>query len=327
MFGRYHIGEPAAFYEKTSSWSVAQDPGSSVNVASTITTTILPNGQTSLRVSEARIEPKYMLIRLPGQTLESFVLLRPFVPYSEDDSKKTLTSFMVADSEQASYGKLTVYQMPSGTNIDGPSIVNSNILASPQVAQQLTLLNQQGSRAQLGAMMLVPVNNSIVYVRPLYVSSDNNTQIPELKKVIAVFGGEVVMRDTLRDALRVLFPGANPQTFESGSIIQENTPVPDGSLGPLPGSTTTTTVPSTGNETKDQLIDSAAKALVDADVALRNGDLATYQAKVREAQVLLAQAQAMSDGATGAATTTSAPSATTTSLLQRSATPASFLLR
>jgi uncharacterized membrane protein (UPF0182 family) len=327
MFGRYHIGEPAAFYEKTSSWSVAQDPGSSVNAASTITTTILPNGQTSLRVSEARIEPKYMLIRLPGQTLESFVLLRPFVPYSEDDSKKTLTSFMVADSEQASYGKLTVYEMPSGTNIDGPSIVNSNILASPQVAQQLTLLNQQGSRAQLGAMMLVPVNNSIVYVRPLYVSSDNNTQIPELKKVIAVFGGEVVMRDTLRDALRVLFPGANPQTFESGSIIQENIPVPDGVPGISPGSTTTTTVPSTGNETKDQLIDAAAKALVDADVALRNGDLATYQAKVREAQALLAQAQAMSDGATGAATTTSAPSATTTSLLQRSATPASFLLR
>jgi len=134
------------------------------------------------------------------------------------------------------------------------------------------------------------------------------------------------MRDTLRDALRVLFPGANPQTFESGSIIQENIPVPDGVPGTLPGSTTTTTVPSTGNETKDQLIDSAAKALVDADVALRNGDLATYQAKVREAQVLLAQAQAMSDGA-ASATTTSAPSATTTSILQRSATPASFLLR
>lgn len=147
--------------------------------------------------------------------------------------------------------------------------------------------------------MLVPVGNSIVYVRPLYVSSDNTTAIPELKEVIAVFGGEVVMRPTLKEAIRVLFPGASPETFESATPDPSETGGGSGAGSStttttiIPGlPTTTTTVPSTGNATKDQLIDQAARALVDADAALRNGDLAGYQAKVREAQSLLSRAQA-----------------------------------
>ena len=321
MFGRYHISDSAAFYEKTSSWSVAQDPGSSVNGATSVATAnqLLASQGVSVRAKEARIEPNYQLLRLPGDSLESFVSLRPFVPYSEDDSKKTLTSFMIANSDPGQYGKLIVYEMPGGFNIDGPAIVNSNILAAPEVAQRLTLLNQQGSRAQLGQLQLVPVNNSIVYVRSLYVSSDNTTQIPELKQVIAVWAGEVVMKPSLREALQTLFPGADPQTFESGSINQDDI-ANGGTNGGANGggsstdpstSTTTTTVPSTGNETKDQLIDLAAKALADADTALRNGDLAGYQAKVKEAQGYLNQASTMANGSTSSA----APTTTSTTLV------------
>ena len=302
MFGRYHISDPKAFYEKSSSWSVAQDPGSTINgAAPVVTASQAANGTTVLRAREARISPVYSLLRLPGQSTESFVMLRPFVPFSEDDSKKTLTSFMVANSDPAQYGKLTVYEMPSGFNIDGPSIVNANILSDPEVSKYTTLLNQQGSRTQFGSLMLTPVNNSIIYVRPLFVSSDNNTQIPELKQVIAVFGGQVVMKPTLREALQTLFPGADPQTFESvgepqGSGSGSGTVIDNGTT-PAP-TTTTTTVPSTGNATKDQLIDQAARALTDADTALRNGDLAGYQSKVREAQNLLTQAQALPNGTT-----------------------------
>ena len=289
MFGRYHISDPKAFYERTSSWSVAQDPGSSVSGSSVAAANQIIAGTTgTARPREARIEPTYMMLRLPGSDHESFVMLRPFVPYSEDDSKKTLTSFMVASSDPTSYGKLTVYEMPGGTNIDGPSIVNSNILAAPEVSQRLTLLNQQGSRAILGTLMLIPVNNSIVYVRPLYVSSDNSTQIPELKQVIAVFGGEVAMRPSLREALQALFPGANPQTFETGSIDQSD--VGGGGTGGTTSSSTTTT--SVVNGSGVDPLSKAAQALTDADAALRNGDLATYQAKVKEAGAWIAQAQA-----------------------------------
>ena len=327
MFGRYHISDPKAFYEKTSSWSVAQDPGSTVNGSTAIVTANQTlNGTTILRTKEARISPVYSLMRLPGQATESFVMLRPFVPYSEDDSKKTLTSFMVANSDPAQYGKLTVYEMPSGFNIDGPAIVNANILSDPEVSKYTTLLNQQGSRTQFGSLMLTPVNNSIIYVRPLYVSSDNNTQIPELKQVIAVFGGQVVMKPTLREALQTLFPGANPQTFESSTVVQDDT----GSNGSAnngsssSSTTSTTTIPSTGNATKDQLIDQAAKALTDADTALRNGDLAGYQAKVKEAQNLINRAQALPDGTTSSfgASGSSGSSTTTTTKAIRSGTPA-----
>lgn len=321
MFGRYHISDPKSFYEKSSSWSVAQDPGSTVNGATSIVTTNQTlNGTTVIRTKEARISPVYALMRLPGQTTESFVMLRPFVPYSEDDSKKTLTSFMVANSEPSQYGKLTVYEMPAGFNIDGPAIVNANILADPEVGKYTTLLNQQGSRTQFGALMLTPINNSILYVRPLYVSSDNNTQIPELKQVIAVFGGQVVMKPTLREALQTLFPGANPQTFESGTVTQDDTGSNGSGGGSASGGTTTTTIPSTGNASKDQLVDQAARALADADAALRNGDLAGYQAKVKEAQSLIAQAQTLpnASGAGGSSGSTSSTTTTTT----RSGTPA-----
>jgi len=314
MFGRYHISDPTAFYEKSSSWSVAQDPGSTVSGSTAVVTaTQNPNGTTTLRTREARISPVYSLMRLPGQTGESFVMLRPFVPFSEDDSKKTLTSFMVANSDPSQYGKLTVYEMPAGFNIDGPAIVNANILSDPEVSKYTTLLNQQGSRTQFGSLMLTPVNNSIIYVRPLFVSSDNNTQIPELKQVIAVFGGQVVMKPTLREALQTLFPGANPQTFES--VVDpgdSGTVIDNGSAGG--STTTTTTVPSTGNVTKDQLIDQAARALADADTALRNGDLAGYQSKVREAQSLLTQAQSLPNGtssSSGAAGSSSSTTSTT----------------
>ena len=298
MFGRYHISDPKAFYERTSSWSVAQDPGASVSgTTATVAAANSSIAGTSTRPREARIDPTYNLLELPGETTESFVMMRSFVPYSDDDSKKTLTSFMVANSDPAQYGKLTVYKMPSGFNIDGPSIVSANINSSPDVSRQVTLLNQQGSRAIFGDLMLVPIENTIVYVRPLYVSADSTTQIPELKQVIAVFDGEVVMRPSLKEALQALFPGANPETFESGSIDQSDV-IDNGGIdgsGSTTTTTTSTTVPSTGNQTKDQLIDQAARALADADVALRNGDLAGYQAKVREAQSYLDRAQQLAD--------------------------------
>ena len=321
MFGRYHISDPKSFYEKSSSWSVAQDPGSTVNgTTSIVTTNQTLNGTTVIRTKEARISPVYALMRLPGQNTESFVMLRPFVPYSEDDSKKTLTSFMVANSDPSQYGKLTVYEMPAGFNIDGPAIVNANILADPEVGKYTTLLNQQGSRTQFGALMLTPINNSILYVRPLYVSSDNNTQIPELKQVIAVFGGQVVMKPTLREALQTLFPGANPQTFESGTVTQDDTGSNGSGGGSATGGTTTTTIPSTGNASKDQLVDQAARALADADAALRNGDLAGYQAKVKEAQSLIAQAQILPNASSAGGSSGSTSSTTTTTT--RPGTPA-----
>jgi len=299
---RYHISTPAEFYERTAAWSVAQDPGTAPAGGGGSTTQIVP-GQGVVRTRESRIDPYYMLLKLPGEEREKFVSLRPFVPFAEDDSKLVLTAFMVASSDPEDYGKITVFQMPDGTNIDGPSIANANILANQVVSTRISLLNTQGSQVKLGNMLLVPINNSILYVRPFYVASDNN-QVPELREVIVVFGQQVVMKPTLREALRTLFPGADPQTFEDAAV-PGSPPTPGTPSLPLDPLTPTPPAPPTGNETVDQLLAQAATLLTAAEANLRaTGDLGAYQAAVKSAAELLAQAQALALVGGGGGTTT-----------------------
>jgi uncharacterized membrane protein (UPF0182 family) len=268
------------------------------------TTQIIP-GQGVVRTRESRIDPYYMLLKLPGEDREKFVSLRPFVPFSEDDSRRVLTAFMVASSDPEDYGKITVFQMPDGTNIDGPSIANAAILADQQVSARISLLNTQGSEVRLGNMLLVPINSSILYVRPFYVASSGNAQVPELREVIVVFGSRVVMRPTLNEALKVLFPGANPETFEenqSGTPTTPETPIdPTDPLAPP-----TTPTPPEG-ETVESLVAQASALLSNAESELRaTGDLGAYQEAVTQAAELLSRAQELS-GATAPQTTPPSP--------------------
>ncbi|HEY5154723.1 MAG TPA: UPF0182 family protein, partial [Acidimicrobiales bacterium] len=173
VWGRYHITDNQSFYEQTNGWSVAQDPGTLVTAGgATATPSTNVQGQV-IRPKESRIDPYYVLMKLPGETKESFVLLRSFVPTSDDDSKKKLTAFMVAKSDPGDYGKLITYEMPSDLQIDGPALVNSAIQANTTISAQISLLNQNGSTVVFGNLLLIPIDNSILYVRPLYVSSNN----------------------------------------------------------------------------------------------------------------------------------------------------------
>ncbi len=316
MYGRYHISDPSAFYEKTSAWSVAADPGSSVSGAGTTSAAVsqLVAGQATAVPRTNRIEPFYQLMRLPGEDRETFVMTRPYVPFSDTNSneRQVLTSFMVAKSDPEDYGKIIVYEMPTGQEINGPVLANSQILGNQAIASQLTLLNQQGSHATLGNMLLVPVNESILYVRPLYVSSDANP-VPLLKQVIVVAGGQVTMKPTLRQAIETLFPGAKAETFESTTIKQPEVLDPNASPGSTTSttSTSTTTVPPlSGGETVDQLVALASQALNQAEAALLAGNLGEYQAKVDEAQGYLSQAQTLSGTASTSTSSTTAPSTT-----------------
>ena len=139
------------------------------------------------------------------------MILRSFVPVSDDDSKKQLTAFMVAKSDPDQYGKLIVYEMPGDALPNGPGLVNSVIQQNQTVSRQISLLNQQGSKVSYGDLILVPINQTILYVRPLYVSSEGQTPVPELKQVIVVWGSEVVMAPTLRDAIRATVPRRSGQ--------------------------------------------------------------------------------------------------------------------
>lgn len=318
MWGRYHLGDAQAFYEKTNGWDVAQNPPSQVVSASSVTeprndVIVLGGGAqaaltTQVRTKESRIDPYYTLMRLPGEEDVSYSLFRSFVPTSEDDSRKKLTAFMVAGSDPDEYGRLRVYEMPSDLQIPGPSLVNASIQQDQSISTAITQLNQNGSKVEFGQLSIVPLDRSLLYVRPLYVTAEGTNPIPELKGVIAVFGSQVVMKPTLREALESLFQGISVDTLEtedgsSGTVAnqdhtQQNTEVAKStttSTSQFPGVTTPTGALS--DQEKQKRIAEASQLLTQAEDALKStGDLAEYQRLVREARNKLMEVESATAG-------------------------------
>jgi uncharacterized membrane protein (UPF0182 family) len=122
----------------------------------------------------SRFEPYYTIFHEPGATnsLGVFSMLRPFVPFSSDDARKELRAFMVVSSDPKSYGKITVYEINDPLP-EGPATVAAEFGSDPVVSQQVTLLDQRGSRVVFGDLQMVPVGKGLVYLRPLYVRPDD----------------------------------------------------------------------------------------------------------------------------------------------------------
>ncbi len=292
MWGRYRIDEANEFYDAAGQWEVAQDPGDEIGA---IEQTGTLNDAGVITNSEKRIDPQYLLMRLPDDTEQRFLNFRPFVPFSEDDTRKDLSGFMVAHSDPDKYGQLEVFELPPGIQVDGPSQFNSNILTERDISETITLLNASGSKVRPGNLLLVPIDNSLVYVRPLFVEATGGTAFPELSQVIVGLGDRVVMRPTYEEALAELIPGLEASMINvdlpTPLLSTEPEPTPEDPEDP-PQTTTPGTVPSAADDiTADELLTAAVEAFDDADRALRLGDLAAYQAAVSRAEQFLQQAQ------------------------------------
>jgi uncharacterized membrane protein (UPF0182 family) len=212
---------------------------------------------------------------------------------------------MIAKSDPGSYGQTEVYVMPRQRPIDGPALVNSRINQDPNVSQEITLLGQRGSSVTYGNMLLVPIEKSLLWIRPLYVEAEGSTPLPQLKRVILVFGDRVVMKNTLREALIELF-GDSPPTLEQAGGAPPTT-------SPGGGGTTATTLPPAGQPTLSQLLGEADAHFNAAQDALRRGDLAAYQRENDAARDAIRRAAQLANAApsVGApAPTTSTPPTT-----------------
>jgi uncharacterized membrane protein (UPF0182 family) len=174
--------------------------------------------------------------------------------------------------------------MPSDQHVDGPALADAKINQATEISSQITLLNTAGSKVLLGNMLVIPIQQSLLYIRPLYVQAVNTPQ-PQFKRAIVVYGDKAVMRNTLKESLDAIF-GAAPPTLENV------TPTPGG--GPAPG-------PAPAPNVK-ALLDQAAQAFTDAQAALTRGDLNGYQTSVNKGADLVRQAQQAS-GSTPAPTT------------------------
>jgi len=297
-WGRYHIDEARDFYEQAGAWAVAQDPGTSTAPVPQTQTTNPETGEIELG-EERRIDPQYLLMRLPEEDQEDFLILRSFVPTSGDTERRELTAFMVAKSDPENYGEIEVFEVQGG-DVDGPSLVNSAILSDTEVAQEITLLDQQGSDVRLGNLLLIPIEQSILYVRPLYTQAEGQTPQPRLRRVIVAYGDEIVMEDTLREALVRIF-GDAPETLEApGDRDQADAPAPDDGDQPDDGGE-----PTTPGAEVAELLARAENAFEEAEAALQEGDLATYERRIEEAQRLVEEALTAAGG--GSAPPTAAP--------------------
>ena len=144
--------------------------------------------------------PYYIIMRLPGEPRAEFFLMLPMAP----SQRENMIAWLAARCDPPDYGKLIVYEFPKDKLVYGPFQIEARINQNTDISQQISLWNQMGSRVIRGNLLVVPIENSILYVSPLYLRAEAG-QLPELKRVIAAYGDRVVMEDTLPAALSALF--------------------------------------------------------------------------------------------------------------------------
>jgi uncharacterized membrane protein (UPF0182 family) len=241
------------------------------------------------------------MMALPGiSTKQEFVLQRPFVPRSKPNQ---LSSFLVARNDGKNYGDLVLYQMPTDSVAPSPFRASSLIEANNVISKQFSLLDQRGSSVVRGAPQLVPINNSIFYVRPIFVRGKDS--FPRWNYVAVTYGENAVLDQVgVADAAKHLLNNTQPPVEVGGG---SNTP------------TTTTTTPSTTPNTQPQtgqtvesLLAQAAALTPQANQALADQDLGKWQDIIKEQQRLIQRANELA-GQSSSGTTTTVPSSTSTS--------------
>jgi uncharacterized membrane protein (UPF0182 family) len=162
---------------------------------------------------------RHIVMRLPGEPEPEFIFMVPFTPRGKDN----LASWMVARNDDPHYGELVVYRFPKQSLVFGPAQVVNRINQDTEIARQVSLWDQRGSQVIRGNLLVIPIEESLIYVQPLYLQAEGG-RIPELKRVVVAYQNRVVMEETLEAGLARLFgPGA---AAAPPRIIAERQPSP-----------------------------------------------------------------------------------------------------
>ncbi|HVL65000.1 MAG TPA: UPF0182 family protein [Actinomycetota bacterium] len=257
----YHMDSPDDFYAREDAWAIPRAPGT--------------NGSDS----SATMPGVYLLVSLPGDADQEFVLARPFTPRA----RNVMISFLLAQSDPERYGELELLRFPSSNPPLGPSQIDNLINQDVEISQTLTLLRQGGSDVQFGSLIVVPIEDSLIYVMPLFVTAEGNGEgtqgIPELKRVVVVHGEEVEFRPTFDEALAAIFDleeGETPPPPDEGDGEEE----PDDPAPP------------TGRLA--EIVAEASQVYERAQEALADGDFERYGRLITRLGQLLEEAQSLS---------------------------------
>lgn len=240
----YHMDDSQVFYNKEDQWEIPA---------------ISTDGESS---SSGSMQPRHIIMKLPGETKEEFVLMLPFTPRAKDN----LSAWMVARNDGESYGKILVYRFPKDKLVFGPKQIIGRINQDPEISQQISLWSQGNSQVIQGPLLVIPIEESLMYVRPLYLKAESG-KIPELKRVIVAYDNSIAMAGTLEEGLAKIFGVGQSKASDEGGKAE--------------------TKPLSENDTKR--IRDAAAAYEEAMQAQKNGDWAGYGEAIKKLGDILKQ--------------------------------------
>jgi uncharacterized membrane protein (UPF0182 family) len=175
----YHMTDPQVFYNREDQWRIPKE---------------------IYGAEQQQIAPYYLIMKLPGGTSEEFILFHVYTP----TSRNNLIGGLFARSDGANYGKLLMFELPKQRLIYGPEQIEALINQDPKISQQISLWNREGSRVLQGNLLVIPIEQSLLYVEPLYLEATENS-LPTLVRVIVAYENQIVMNPTLKGALDAIF--------------------------------------------------------------------------------------------------------------------------
>jgi uncharacterized membrane protein (UPF0182 family) len=247
IYRDYHMNSPQVFYNKEDRWEVPSIGGSG---------------------GENIMSPYYTIMRLPQGDSEEFILMLPFTPGRKDN----LSAWMVARSDGEHYGKLVVYRFPKQKLVYGPRQIVARINQEAEISRQVSLWDQRGSQVIQGNLLIIPIEEALLYVRPLYLRAESG-KIPELKRVIVAYENQIAMEQTLEEAIARIFLGEISQAILSGEVSPDAAEVTETPLGTDPS----------------DMVRRLRSAYERAVQAQRQGDWATYGEELKKLEAILTE--------------------------------------
>jgi hypothetical protein len=262
MYQSYHMTNPQVFYNKEDMWQIPTIEGERGAVT---------------------MQPYYTVMRLPGEKREEFIQMLPFTPRL----KENLSAWMVARSDTEHYGRLLVYAFPKQKFVFGPKLIVGRINQDEVISPQLTLWNQQGSHVIWGTLLVIPMEESLLYVRPLYLQS-SEARMPELKQVVVAYQNRIEMAETLTGALARIFGRSITASLAADRLSNNATSVVE---TPADQTDVLPTAAVTSDASASALVTEMTAHWEAADKALRAGDFAGYGAEMKKARETLDRLQ------------------------------------
>lgn len=182
IYGTYHMKNPQVFYNREDVWRTPKE---------------------IYRSKEVDLRPYYIILRLPDEKKEGFFLITPLIPRG----KENMIAWLVAHSDPENYGKLEVFRLSKQELTYGPMQIEARIDQDTEISQLLTLWGQQGSEVVRGNLIIIPIEQSFLYIEPIYLKASAAGALPQLKRVIVAYDDKVTMKETLEDALSTIFEG------------------------------------------------------------------------------------------------------------------------